>query len=389
MFDFKQKTNNPPVGGMSAGSGFGKNQPLTAGPASASSKLSFTPADISGVKVKTMPEKFLAASGVKVESSIGVKKSSLNKTIILWVIIGVLVIGSLVLGGFFLLKSIEVPQGQVVEDQNKIVTPESNEQTNIQSTCSAENCEVCNQEECAYLNTSCHLVDICQETGPISTSTLSCPAYVCRSGAALQQPITPEEEEGGKELVAGKDTDTDGLSDIEEGLWGSDPLKEDTDGDSYLDGEEIKNLYSPLVVGANSKLINTGAVKTYTNNQYGYSLAYPANWTQSLLNETGEEVIFTSQTGEFVEVIIQENEEDLTAQDWYLEQNPTVNSADLEEVLIGNWSGVKSPDKLNVYLSRASRIYILSYNVGLKTELNYATTFEMMLKSLKLFETVE
>jgi hypothetical protein len=47
------------------------------------------------------------------------------------------------------------------------------------------------------------------------------------------------------------DTDNDGLNDYEEArIYFTDPLKPDTDGDGYLDGEEVRSGYDPKVVGA-------------------------------------------------------------------------------------------------------------------------------------------
>ena len=47
-----------------------------------------------------------------------------------------------------------------------------------------------------------------------------------------------------------KDSDGDGLSDYEEvQIYKTDPLKMDTDGDSHNDGEEVKNGYNPLGAG--------------------------------------------------------------------------------------------------------------------------------------------
>ncbi|MFA6474648.1 MAG: hypothetical protein WCV88_00420 [Patescibacteria group bacterium] len=41
------------------------------------------------------------------------------------------------------------------------------------------------------------------------------------------------------------DTDKDGLRDIDEKRYGTDPLKADTDGDGFTDKEEIDNGYNP------------------------------------------------------------------------------------------------------------------------------------------------
>jgi hypothetical protein len=46
-----------------------------------------------------------------------------------------------------------------------------------------------------------------------------------------------------------QDTDQDGIPDYIEKIIGTDPLNSDTDGDGYLDGEEIENGYNPLGPG--------------------------------------------------------------------------------------------------------------------------------------------
>jgi len=55
---------------------------------------------------------------------------------------------------------------------------------------------------------------------------------------------------GGKETLVesqNKDIDNDGLRDWEEDLYKTDYLNPDTDGDGYLDGEEINSGHNPLV----------------------------------------------------------------------------------------------------------------------------------------------
>jgi thrombospondin type 3 repeat protein len=45
------------------------------------------------------------------------------------------------------------------------------------------------------------------------------------------------------------DTDNDGLSDINEAIYGTDINNPDSDGDGYLDGEEVENGYDPMGAG--------------------------------------------------------------------------------------------------------------------------------------------
>lgn len=54
------------------------------------------------------------------------------------------------------------------------------------------------------------------------------------------------------------DSDNDGLSDYEEiHIYHTDPNNKDTDGDGYLDGEEVRNGFSPLVPGKKMSEVDT------------------------------------------------------------------------------------------------------------------------------------
>lgn len=67
---------------------------------------------------------------------------------------------------------------------------------------------------------------------------------------ASSQPKTQEEI---------LDSDSDGLKDWEEKLWGTDPNNPDTDGDGTIDSEEIAANRNPLKAGPNDFLTNTSA----------------------------------------------------------------------------------------------------------------------------------
>lgn len=64
-----------------------------------------------------------------------------------------------------------------------------------------------------------------------------------------------EAELGGQNIVnpAGDD-DGDGLTNADEALWGTDKKNPDTDGDNFLDGEEVKANYNPTIPSPNDKL---------------------------------------------------------------------------------------------------------------------------------------
>ncbi|MFH2136715.1 MAG: hypothetical protein ABII19_03770, partial [Patescibacteria group bacterium] len=116
-----------------------------------------------------------------------------------------------------------------------------------------------------------------------------------------------------------------------------------------------------------------------------YSIFYPSLWLTATLDETQREVLFTSATGEIFEVIVDENINNLPLLDWYLLESPETKPSELSDITTkSGLLGKKSPDGLTAYFSSGDKIYAISYGLGSKTELNYESAFEMMIKSFKL-----
>jgi len=185
------------------------------------------------------------------------------------------------------------------------------------------------------------------------------------------------------------DSDNDGLTDKEEELFTTDLQKPDTDNDGYTDGQEVLNLYNPAGL-APVRIEDSGLVGKYDNPTYSYSILYPKKWLARALDDTNQEVIFTSDTGEFVQVVVQENPEQLVLLDWYRAQFPEQGESQIESVTnkTKDLSGIKSPDGLTVYYSSDKYIYAISYNIGARNDLNFKTIFEMMYASFSLATSV-
>ncbi len=202
-----------------------------------------------------------------------------------------------------------------------------------------------------------------------------------------EEEVEPEEEEVEIPAVIppSSDLDNDGLTDTEEALFNTDINNEDTDGDNYNDGLEVRNLYNPAGT-APIRIAESGLVETYNNMEFGYSIIYPADWIRRSIDNTSREVIFSSATGEFVQVIIEENPSRLTALGWYMQEFPSIGQNQISEEEMEFFEGVRSPDESTVYLTYGDReyIYVISYNTGVREEANFKTTFEMMLESFSL-----
>ncbi|PJE76708.1 hypothetical protein COV05_02995 [Candidatus Uhrbacteria bacterium CG10_big_fil_rev_8_21_14_0_10_48_16] len=61
----------------------------------------------------------------------------------------------------------------------------------------------------------------------------------------LEFVLTSISEQDTEPSVQDEDSDGDGLTDLEESEYGTDPLNPDTDGDGYSDGDEVASGYDP------------------------------------------------------------------------------------------------------------------------------------------------
>ncbi len=183
-------------------------------------------------------------------------------------------------------------------------------------------------------------------------------------------------------LPSALDADNDGLTAAEEALFGTKADVADTDGDSFSDGEEVLNNYDPT--RAKVTLANSGLISNYGNDFF--SIVYPQKWRSREQAADKTEVLFISPQGEFAEVLVLENPDKLDLPGWYRQQYPGGDFSVLTPVNIAGLNGYRSPDQRNYYFiaSDKSRVFLILYNVGSASELNYGTTFVMMVKNFKI-----
>ncbi|USN53263.1 MAG: hypothetical protein H6760_03765 [Candidatus Nomurabacteria bacterium] len=189
------------------------------------------------------------------------------------------------------------------------------------------------------------------------------------------------------------DSDDDGLTDVEEQLYGTEATQPDTDGDGFIDGKRVNSAseivgevylgYNPRGIG---RLDTTGLVRSFTNTSFNYTMLYPTQWVASATDQNSRTVQFlpTNPTGETIQVIVEDNPTKLSARNYYLSLNTGVSSSDLEDVVVNGLEGVKSPTGEDVYLGKADKIYVIHYAVSQLTALNFQTTFDMMYQSFRL-----
>jgi hypothetical protein len=180
------------------------------------------------------------------------------------------------------------------------------------------------------------------------------------------------------------DTDSDGLTDTEEQLIGTEVRVADSDGDGFTDGQEVRNLYSPFSAGP-IRLDQVASFNIFSNTTFGYSLLTPAAWLVRATDASRREIQMTSVTGEqfFLEVF--QNANDLTVTQWLIDNQPEINPGTVTNIATqGGYAGVLSENGLIAYLAipETSQVLRLQYDPGSVARLNFSAIFEMMLESI-------
>ena len=181
----------------------------------------------------------------------------------------------------------------------------------------------------------------------------------------------------------GLDSDSDGLSDAEELLFGTDARVPDSDKDGFLDGNEVFHLYNPAAT-APVRLVDSGLVNQLTSPS-GWSIYIPKSFTSSIDAVDNSRAIIRSGQGETYRIEIVDNPQKLPILDWYLATNPGTASTGPRLITTkGGLEGLLGADRLDAFFAWDGKIFKIVYDNGTKAFINFRTTFEMMLNSLEL-----
>lgn len=201
--------------------------------------------------------------------------------------------------------------------------------------------------------------------------------------AAAQTPVEPPPApEPAKLPPAGLDTDSDGVTDLEEPLYGTNANDPDTDHDTFLDGNEVFHLYNPAS-GLNTRLLDTGLVKV-SDSAIGWSIYVPTVWKVTM-NQDGMKGTFATGRGESFVIIMHPNKERKPVMDWYLESHPGILSTQVTPITTKTGLlGLEGENKLHTYFPWGDWILDFQYELDGQPFVNFRQTYEMMKNSLKL-----
>ncbi len=194
--------------------------------------------------------------------------------------------------------------------------------------------------------------------------------------------LPPPAPEAPKLPPAGLDSDSDGLSDVEEALFATNPQLPDTDGDGFLDGNEVFHVYNPNGL-APATLIDAKLVKAVSGS-IGWTMFVPTSWTVTD-NVDGSVATFISGHGEKFQLTIEDNAKKTPIVEWYLAKHPQVTASQvLQYRSKRGYVGIIGADLLTTYIPWGDKIFVFTYDLNGQTFINFRTIYSMMLNSLVL-----
>ncbi|MBI5766064.1 hypothetical protein HZA71_02435 [Candidatus Falkowbacteria bacterium] len=184
------------------------------------------------------------------------------------------------------------------------------------------------------------------------------------------------------------DSDNDGLTDAEESVVGSSPIEQDSDKDGFIDGQELAKGYSPTAPGGgdSGKLPAASFITALSTNfiKDNFKILFPKSWPATTIPATNQ-VVITTNTGEIIKISARDNNDHISATNWYLNNNPQASLSQLKGLAAGDLSGVFSPNGLAAYLADANKnqLYSFEYMMDANTQLRYPALFLMIIKNFK------
>ncbi len=184
----------------------------------------------------------------------------------------------------------------------------------------------------------------------------------------------------------GTDTDSDGLTNVEELLYGTDFRSPDSDGDTFLDGNEVFHRYDPNGE-APSTLLDTGAVRVLERADVPFTLYYPASWNLSFSSDNTT-ITFRSSDEQSIELTYEAKEPltDLSA--WMKEKDISLKDTEATMTKEG-YPARNGEDGRTTYLDLGEWVVSAVYDLGDSLSIDFLQTFKMMMNSVDVQKSTD
>lgn len=196
----------------------------------------------------------------------------------------------------------------------------------------------------------------------------------------VEKPSTPTPPASVPSSRLGRDSDSDGLADVEEGLYGTNPRISDTDLDGFLDGNEVFHRYDPN--GPTPKTLEESGLVKPLDLAVPYTFLYPSLWSAKT-GAQGPATVISAVTGETFTFTVEPKAVDQTAQQWVEATYPQEQDA-LESFTNKDGRTVLLREhQLVAYVDLGEQMLIAVYQLTGTSRVDYQQTFLMMLNTVR------
>ncbi|MBP9761285.1 MAG: hypothetical protein KBD15_03545 [Candidatus Magasanikbacteria bacterium] len=221
------------------------------------------------------------------------------------------------------------------------------------------------------------------------------PPPVVATSTIIEEPILPSLSTStvilfpSARISLAPDSDGDELTDMEEEVFRTDVSTWDSDSDGYHDGREVFNLYNPTGI-APEKIIDSGLVREYVNPVWQYRVYYPTSWQVDAVDPNGDQVLFSSISGEYIEVRSLSKKTNESFDMWFAEHARGEQYTDL----VSRTNRFQIPtryrsDGLVGYVESADAIFVLLYRTGIQeTFVRFPHVHTLLLQSFRPYRTL-
>ncbi len=185
------------------------------------------------------------------------------------------------------------------------------------------------------------------------------------------------------------DTDKDGISDVAEELFGTDPAVPDSDNDNYPDGHEVYYLYNPAGKEP-MKIVDSGLVNVFTNPVFLYKIYYPKSWAVGNVDTSYKDVLFSTVTGENVEIKVINMDPEESFSHWFANNATGEQLADyLPFESVFKETGFVRKDDLVYFLPKGNQVFVILYHTTDSNIVNYRLVIKMIARSFQFGNATE
>ena len=172
----------------------------------------------------------------------------------------------------------------------------------------------------------------------------------------------------------GRDSDSDGLTDVEERLFNSNSRLPDSDADGFLDGNEIFHQYDPMKP-APTTVIDSGLAARVEAG--GFSLVVPSAWTTEI-SEDGAMTV-TIPSGEMM-VFAASPLRSQTFEQWVAPQETNLEFFTTRSL----FRAATNKDQMIAFIDMGRFFLRADYTLDGKSLVEFLQTFQMMINSVEV-----